>query len=152
MITKLINFKFYCRCPTCGASVYEAEKVVTSVGSFHSSCMRCTKCTRQVTFLDILCQFMSFCVILCHFVSFCVILCHFVSFCVILCHFVTICVILQQMQNIKIMWKEISREIKIVKNGHYVSTVADLIKLFFFIFRFSMFSLSVSYIRKENNW
>ena len=45
------------RCPKCGVSVFEAEKVLTTVGSFHSGCMKCKKCERH---LDVLSCFAGF--------------------------------------------------------------------------------------------
>ena len=45
------------RCPKCGVSVFEAEKVVTTVGSFHAGCMKCKKCERR---LDVISCFAGF--------------------------------------------------------------------------------------------
>jgi len=35
-------------CPRCNGKVFEAEKCVTKVGSFHSNCFSCIECTRKL--------------------------------------------------------------------------------------------------------
>ena len=36
-------------CPRCGGKVFEAEKMMTSVGPFHRSCFRCVACSRNLS-------------------------------------------------------------------------------------------------------
>ena len=36
------------RCQRCGGNVYEAEKIVTSIGFYHPGCFKCAKCSRSL--------------------------------------------------------------------------------------------------------
>ena len=36
------------RCQRCGGNVYEAEKMVTSIGCYHPGCFKCAKCSRSL--------------------------------------------------------------------------------------------------------
>ena len=36
------------RCQRCGGNVYEAEKMLTSIGCYHPGCFKCAKCSRSL--------------------------------------------------------------------------------------------------------
>ena len=36
------------RCLRCGGNVFEAEKIVTTVGLFHMNCFKCLQCSRAL--------------------------------------------------------------------------------------------------------
>lgn len=45
---KIVENSSSCKCPKCGGSVYEAEKVITSIGAYHATCVRCATCSRAL--------------------------------------------------------------------------------------------------------
>ena len=46
-LTKIVNGDLaeVIRCQRCGGNVYEAEKLLTSVGCYHPGCFKCAKCS-----------------------------------------------------------------------------------------------------------
>ena len=49
-LTKIVNGDLaeVIRCQRCGGNVYEAEKLLTSVGCYHPGCFKCAKCSRSL--------------------------------------------------------------------------------------------------------
>ena len=40
-------------CPRCGGKVFEAERMVTKIGSYHKACFSCIECAKKLDSTDV---------------------------------------------------------------------------------------------------